>query len=194
MPDNQRIPIPERKTYNIPTTWVAGDTIKWDVTISDYKASDGWSLTYEVKSKTANLSTITASADGDDFTVTVAASASASYSPGEYYYNAFVTKGSERYRVDEGAVTIEKDFQDSGNYDNRSHPEIVLDAIEAVLENRASKDQESYTIAGRSLARTSIPDLLVMRDRYKAEVVQAKRADRIARGLGSSATIKTRFI
>ena len=192
--DNQKIPIRERRTNNVPTVWNAGDTIKWDVSVPDYLASDGWTLTYELKSTSSNLSTITASADGDDYTVTIAAATSADYTPADYHYQAFVTKSGERYTVDSGRVTILKDFQDSGNYDDRSHPEVVLDAIEAVLESRATKDQENYSIAGRSLARTPIEDLLTLRDRYKSEVIQAQRADQIARGLSSSAKIRTRFI
>lgn len=191
--DNQRIPIPKKGNYNIPTVFPAGDTIKWDVSVPDYKASDGWALTYELKSSTADLATITASADGDDFTVTISASTSANYAAGDYHYAAYVTKGSERFRVDQGRITVEHNFAASGNYDGRSHTEVVLDAVEAVLESRATKDQENYTIAGRSLGRTPIEDLLLLRDRYRAEFVKEQRQDRISRGLGTSAVIRTRF-
>ncbi len=192
--DNQGMPIPERRTNNVPTIWNAGDTLKWDVSIPDYPADDGWTLTYEVKSKTSSISTITASADGEAYTVTVGAATSSGYSPGEYQYAAYVTKSGERFTVDTGRIKILKDFEDAGNYDGRDHAEVVLDAIEAVLETRATKDQESYSIAGRSLSRTPIEDLLALRDRYKAEVVANRRADQISRGLGSSARIRTRFI
>lgn len=59
--------------------------------------------------------------------------------------------------------------------DLRSHAKKVLDAIEAVLEKRATKDQESHTIAGRSLSRTPIADLLMLRDRYRAELHTATK-------------------
>lgn len=192
--DNQKIPIPDRKSYNVPTKFNKGDTIKWDVTVPDYPASEGWALSYELKSKNSNITGISGSADGDDYTVTISASTSNGYTVGEYHYMAYVTKGSERFAVDEGRIEVVANFADSGNYDARTHPEIVLDAIEAVLENRASKDQESYTIAGRSLNRTPLEDLISLRDKYKSEVIQQQRADRVARGLGTSATVRTRFI
>jgi len=69
----------------------------------------------------------------------------------------------------------------------------VLESIEAVLESRASIDQESYSINNRSLARTPIPDLVVLRDKYRGEYVREKRAERIRNGLGHSGTIKVRF-
>jgi hypothetical protein len=192
--DNQKMPIRERRINNVPTVWNAGDTLKWDVSVPDYPATEGWTLTYEVKSKNTHVATITASADGDGYTVTVPAATSAGYAVGHHHYRAYVTKGSERYTVDSGDLEILKDFEDNGNYDDRSHAEIVLDAIEAVLESRATKDQESYSIAGRSLSRTPIEDLLKLRDRYKNEVISNHRADQIARGLGSTARVRTRFV
>ena len=49
------------------------------------------------------------------------------------------------------------------------HVRRVIDAIEAVIERRATKDQKSYSIDGRSLERTPIDELLLLRDRYRAE-------------------------
>ena len=193
MADKHKLPIRARRSYNVPTTWNQGDTIEWDVTVPDYPASDGWTLTYEAKSSTSDLATITASANGDDYTVTVSASTSSGYSVGDYHYVAYVTKSAERFTVDSGRVSILKNFETSGNYDDRSHAETVLDAINAVLESRATKDQESYSIAGRSLNRTPIADLIMLRDKYKTEVVRDERADRIRRGLGHEGRILTRF-
>tara|TARA_R110002012_G_scaffold63674_1_gene167486 strand:+ start:2451 stop:3047 length:597 start_codon:yes stop_codon:yes gene_type:complete len=191
--ENKKIPIRQRRLNNVPTEWVAGDTLTWDTKVPDYPATDGWTLSYILKSSSANIASFNASADGADYTVTLSASASSAFTPAEYHYQAFVTKGAERYIVDSGKVTIKKNFADSGNYDDRTHAKIVVDAIEAVIEGRATKDQESYSVAGRSLERTPIPELLVLRDRYKAEVVREERADRIRRGLGHSGRIKTRF-
>lgn len=191
--ENQDLPIRSRRSNAVPTEWVSGDTIIWNTKVPDYPADEGWALSYILKSKDANVASFNAVADGADYTATITATASTGYSEGEYHYQAFVTKGSERFTVDNGKITIKKNFADSGNYDDRTHAKIVLDAIESVIEGRATKDQESYTIAGRSLARTPIPDLLMMRSRYKAEVVREDRADRIRRGLGHTGRVKVRF-
>ena len=52
----------------------------------------------------------------------------------------------------------------------------TLEAIEAVIEKRASIDQERYKINNRELWRTPIPELLVMRDRYRSELRRLKAA------------------
>jgi hypothetical protein len=191
--ENQKFPIPSRSRYAFPAVWNAGDTIKWTVSIPDYPADEGWTLTYEVKSRNGHIDTITASASGADYEVTVAAATSAAYEVGDHHYRAYVTKAGERFTVDSGTVKVIKDFEDAGLFDGRGHAEKVLEAIETVIEGRATKDQESYTIAGRSLARTPIQDLLVLRDRYRAEVRRLENEDRVARGLGTSKTIRTRF-
>ena len=68
-----------------------------------------------------------------------------------------------------------------------------VDAVEAVLENRASMDQQSMSIAGRSLSRMSITDLMTFRDRYKAEYLKEVKIARIKNGLASGNTIKVNF-
>lgn len=60
-----------------------------------------------------------------------------------------------------------------------SHAKKTLAALEAVIEGRASKDQESYTIAGRQLSRTPIPDLLLLLSTYERKVA---REDRVGDG------------
>ena len=66
-------------------------------------------------------------------------------------------------------------------------------AIEATIENRASIDQSSMSIAGRSLSRMTIDELLTLRDRARFETGKEINKARIAKGLGNSSTIKARF-
>ena len=47
-----------------------------------------------------------------------------------------------------------------------------LDSLEAVISNRANIDQSSMSIAGRSLSRMSVDELLTFRNRYKAEYLK----------------------
>ena len=68
-----------------------------------------------------------------------------------------------------------------------------MDNIEAVLENRATQDQMSYSIAGRSLSRMSVDDLLTFRDRYKTEYNEEIKRARIKNNQDTGNTIKVRF-
>jgi hypothetical protein len=65
-------------------------------------------------------------------------------------------------------TTLVANYADT-NSDLRTHAKKVLDSIQAVIENRATVDQSSFTIAGRSLSRMTIEELFMVRDRYRAE-------------------------
>jgi hypothetical protein len=186
-------PIPSTE----PTKFVRGDSIAWtrgDLS-SDYPAST-WALTYEFVplGSAGTAFTITADADGDDYSVTVAAATTAAYVAATYEWAAFVTLSADRYRIDNGTLELLENLADpAAGYDGRSHVRIVVEAIDAVIQGRATKDQESYTIDGRSLQRTPIPDLLTLRSRYRAELKSEEAAEKIANGLGSGRLVKVRF-
>ena len=97
-----------------------------------------------------------------------------------------------RVKLEEGFVEVQDNYATT-SASVRSHAKIVLDSIEAVIENRANIDQSSMSIAGRSLSRMSIDELLTFRDRYKAEYLKEVKIQRIRNKRGSGNTIKVNF-
>lgn len=194
-----------------PNELIIGDSVTWkrrsvqavseiDGGVPEYiniKASEGWTLKFVAVGKLGVVS-ITASPDtenADDFSFTAAAAVTAAYAVGDYQWQLVATKTTTRYTVAEGWITLKDNIAGrSALYDNRSHAKKVLDAIEAVIEGRATQDQMAYTIAGRSLNRTSIPDLLKLRSTYKNEYEGEVSTANIAAGLGSGNKILTRFV
>lgn len=170
-----------------PVAHRAGLTWEWRrEDLCDYPASV-WTLTYYFKktgSAGANFS-IQASADGDAFAVTVAKATTAAYTAGDYTWAALVGDGTDQHEVDVGTFTLLPRYDAAANLDDRSHARIVLDAIEAVIENRATQDQQEYSIGGRSLKRMPIADLLSFRSHYRAEVYAEEQAERVRNGLSS---------
>lgn len=154
-----------------PDTIIAGDRWAWKRTDigTDYPPAS-YDLTYSARLEASGATEIgiTASESGSDYIVEVAAATTAAYTVGVYHWQAYITRtaDSERVTVDIGTFEVIAD-RDNATTDPRSHIKIVLDAIQAVIEGRATKDQESYSIQGRSLSRTSIEDLLMLRDRYQ---------------------------
>lgn len=178
----------------VPETLTAGDRWAWKKTdLTDY--GTGYTLTYELTlNGGAAPVTVTATLSGTEYLVEVDASVTANYTAGDYYWNALMTRDSdsERTRVGSGTLTVDPDPAVSAA-DPRTHARITLDAIEAVIENRATKDQESYSIAGRSLSRMNIADLLAFRDSYRSEVKREEDDEKIAKGLGTGKNIKVRM-
>jgi hypothetical protein len=182
-----------------PNTLVAGDRFVWKRTDlpSDYP-TDTYALTYEFHEDSggggSHKFTITATEADNIYYVEVASSTTASYSVGDYNWDAFITRtaDSQRFRIDNGKTKIVPNLANT-NADTRSHAKKVLDAIEAVIEGRASQDQMSYSIAGRSLSRMSIDDLLKFRDRYRSEYMTEVKRLRIKNKQDTGNTIKARF-
>jgi hypothetical protein len=184
-------------SVEIPTTEplsvYAGDTWKWrrEDLASDYPAS-AWTLTYYL-TRAASKVTIVATADGDNFVVTVAKATTAAIAAGSYFWAAFASSATERAKIDSGTIEVLPDLAASAALDRRTHGQKVLDAIEAVIEGRATVDQVGYTIGGRRLDKTPIADLLMLRGHYKDEVAGEQIAERIANGLGNPRRILARF-
>lgn len=178
----------------------AGDTLELSYSNSEYPSStyDLWIALRglglsEIDIKTGT-SGVTITKTGDNFDVVVTAAATAAWLPGAYSYALYVYTTTTRYMVERGTVEIVPDFTAyDATSDTRSHAKTVLDAIEAVIENRATVDQMAYTIAGRSLSRMPVADLLVLRDRYRYEYQRELKAERVAAGLKPGGNVVVRF-
>jgi len=150
-----------------PISIIPGDTVKWTRTLADYPASAGWALSYELLNAMHRYE-IPATADGKAFRVVVSAQTTQSYAPGAYDWRARVTNADEVYTVASGRLTVAPSFGAAG--DVRSHARRTLDAIEAVLEGRATSATAEYEINGRRLKYIPLNELHAMRTKYQREV------------------------
>ena len=180
----------------VPTELQLGDYWAWkkDNLSTDYPTAS-YALSYEfnlVDGSTASNFTLNATESNDEYLIEV--SDTTSYTKGNYNWVSYITRSSDsaRIKLSEGFVEIQDNYATTST-SVRSHAKIVLDAIEAVIENRANIDQSSMSIAGRSLSRMSIDDLLTFRARYKAEYLKEVKQARIKNGRGSGNTIKVNF-
>lgn len=156
-----------------PTELRAGLTWQWRrEDLRERYPAGVWVLTYYYKktgATAANFS-VTASADGTAHLVNVPKGTTASRVPGDYTWVALVDNGTEQFEIDHGGLSLLPRYDQAVNLDDRSHARIVLDAIRAVLQKRATKDQEEYSIAGRTLKRTPLADLRQLERDYAARV------------------------
>lgn len=164
----------------LPPSLSAGVTFERCVTLRDYPAPD-WVLSAYLRGP--EDINITAAADGTGHKFDVAAATTAGWDAGVYSYSARVTKGAEVFELERSTLEILANLAAvTGVYDGRSEARKVLDAIEAVIAKRATRDQERYVIEGqngrRELWRTPIADLLKLRDTYRAEVRAEEAAAR----------------
>ena len=182
----------------VPQTLTVGDIWNWkrEDIVSDYPPAS-YTLTYSFRllSSAATEIALTSSVITESataYTISVPDSTTVSYTKGDYTWQEYISNATDRIVLNTGFVTLEPNL-DADTSDPRSFWAKVLDAIEATIENRASIDQSSMSIAGRSLSRMTIDELLTLRDRARFETGKEINKARIAKGLGNSSTIKARF-
>ena len=111
---------------------------------------------------------------------------------GIYQWSAFITKTSDSNRIQVGNGTWEVvENKAVSTADPEPYEKKVLDAIQAVIQGRASQDQMSYAIAGRSLSRMDPDDLHTWEAVYRSKWLKLKRMQRAREGRGHDGIIKT---
>lgn len=90
---------------------------------------------------------------------------------GLYTYSIVAENGLSRVLIETGQVTVKPDPSAivTGT-DTRLYQERLIAAIESVLEGKITKDASSYSIAGRSITKIPIQELLDTRDKLKREL------------------------
>lgn len=182
-----------------PTTVVVGDFIQWKRSdlVQDYPVATH-SAEYVARITGGGSSEIKlAATEGDPtyYLFTVDSVTSADFVPGYYHWQLEITEtaSGNRIVVDTGTFTALADL-DVNNTDPRTHAEIMVDKIEALLQGRADKDVSSYSIAGRSITKMSVTELIDWRDYYRREAKKEKRDSDIKNGRPTNTTVKVRFL
>ncbi|QDF14252.1 head-to-tail joining protein [Dinoroseobacter phage vB_DshS-R4C] len=157
-----------------PATLVAGDSWAWEAGAVFEDHPDPWAASYVLRPE----------AGGDPVTVSgglevlapvfrLPASVTADLPPGEWTWFAVAVDATTDARavLAQGRVTVIPDPL-AGTEDRRTPARRILAAIEATLEGRATKDADTYSIEGRSITRTPLPDLLRLRAVYAEQVAR----------------------
>ncbi len=167
----------------LPGTIHQGDSLRFTAELPDYPAP-AWTLRYALFNAD-HVYHIDTSAAGQNHQVDLA---SVPWAPGRYDWTAYVQGPGQRHVIADGKIRVLPDPALTTPQDRRSHARKVLDAIEAVLEARASADQLDLvrSVMGTGLSRyeaeRATGELLALRDKYRAEVAREERAEALARG------------
>jgi len=188
----------------MPDSFVAGDTLKFYVPEGDYDASAD-TLVLELLSTATNVTVPTdvgTIVDNGDarWLVTIPAADTATLLDNTRYGWALVVTelAGEVYTIDHGEVYVRVDprTQASG-YDVRSHNRIVFEALETVIQGKATQDQAGYSIGGalgRAITRMSWTEIETVFEKYASRLRAEVRRERARRGLTTSSAVKVRFL
>ena len=154
---------------NYPTTepaeLVSGARWAWTrPDITSVYPTDTYTLKYKLANQDGTRSIeFTAAKVSSAHVVEIPTATSAAYISGDYLWKALIVRDSdsEEVLIDEGYLVLKPQ---SGNVG--SHVYKTLMAIRATIEGKASKDQLTYSINGRSLTRYSFNELNKLEAEY----------------------------
>ena len=175
---------------SIPNTLTAGDSLSLSIPSLGYTVADGWAMTLllvPAESSGARISATTSTADPDNAAahlLAVVSSTTGAWAPGAYSWVLQASRTTERATLASGRLQVLPDPAATGTapMDLRSTSRQALDAINAYLLDTNNLKAASYSIAGRTLTRHSMPDLLALRSRLQAEVAREEAAAALASG------------
>ncbi|RYH04121.1 hypothetical protein EU805_01750 [Salipiger sp. IMCC34102] len=173
---------------HIPTSIKAGLTFALDLDLVDYPAPEWAAVVILSGPEKIELQS---SPFGDLHRFAEPPAVTADWAPGLYAFTLRVLSNGDVLEIEAGQLKVSQDLASvDGALDPRSHAQRMLDAIEAVLERRATLDQESYTIGGRSLVRTPIGELKSLRESYRREVQKLSGDGKARRLLGRRVSVR----
>lgn len=175
-----------------PAAVVAGDTVQWLRTLAEHPATDGWVLSY-VFANAAGTFSLTATASGASHLARAEAAATGAWAAGDYAWQARVSRAGDVFTVGTGRTTVQAGLVGGTSVDTRSQARLALQAIDAYLADPNHLTAASYTIAGRSLSRRPVPELLQLRSHFAAQVAREDAAARLAAGLPDPRRVYVRF-
>lgn len=174
-----------------PSKITAGMYYTWTESLSDYPATT-YTLKYSLINQYNRIDIVSA-ASGNDHKITLTSDETALYASGTYQFVSFIDDNTNKILLAQGIIEILPNITTEGNYDYRTHARKTLEAIEAMIERRASKEQSSLSIQGRSLSYMTPEELIKLRSHYKYLVDQEIKADKINAGLDPGGRVLTRF-
>ncbi len=156
----------------VPAEAVAGDTLEFDYSHSDFPVADGWTPTlilrgnHDFTSQAGHVTT-----DGNLYKFKVPA-ADFVIAEGSYRWAMYFTKDADRVTADRGTISVAANPTIAVN--QKSFAERMLEIVEARLEGRLIADIESYSIGGRSVSKMSFAELRAYRVQLYAEIASER--------------------
>ena len=190
---------------DLPSEIIAGTTVEWvdeatTAGIDETISSPDWTLEYFLRTNTSSeghIATGTQYSNSTGWQFTISATDSAGFIAGDWFFNAEVSKGAEKYVIGSGQFTVSEALSYTGAsipaLNGKSQAVQDLEAVDAALRLITTGRSKEYTIGDRTFKSIDIPDLIMWRDRLKDIVNREQKADKMANQKGNPHAMYVRF-
>ena len=166
--------------FAIPQRMIAGDSVSFVRSYSDYPGSDGWLATLYLVGA-GKLTTGAVPDSVDDYRFTLTSAQTILLPEGTYSAQVKVISSTETHTVEECLVTVRASLSVSAT--KIQHAEKMVTYIEAALEKRLSSEWaiDAQAISGRSLTLMKVNDLTALHAHYLRQLAVLKGRGRASR-------------
>jgi hypothetical protein len=145
----------------LPDSFSAGETVTYTRSDPDYPATAGWERILYLAGKCRGR--FVAVAQGSAYAFTLPAVDTAGLDPGGYQWVERVTKDGEAHNRNSGRVKVTQDLATLSDGEGQDWWEKTLEIIEAKLQGRLTRDQESWQILGEAVQNITTENLFKYR-------------------------------
>lgn len=165
-----------------PDTLAAGDTLAFTRRLSDYLASAGWYLTYELRGG-AQAIEFSSMASGDNHAISVAGALTSLWLVTDYTLYGYAINGSDRHQIYVGDFTVTVNAQAAGpDAVVTTHYQRMVTLLEAVMEGKATHDLKVTKIEMSVVERLTFAEMADAYAKYKQLRNGEIDAERVANG------------
>lgn len=166
---------------NTPSLARAGDTVRFTRDLGSDYPSATWTAKLSLSDGQERYEiTSTDNGDGQVHLFYQPSANTSSWKPGHYRYVMAVTNGIDRYTLENGEFEIKGNLFD-GAVDDRSMVKKILDQLNDRIMGRTQSSEQSYSIAGRSISKMTLAELMEAQKfyaaKYQAEVQRQCRRE-----------------
>lgn len=177
-----------------PQSFKRGDTVIWTRNFSGHKPEDTWLLTYHLVHPVQKETIVTTDNTDSTHLATLTATASKTWAPGDWAWQAVVTKAAIVHTLDEGTFEVEVGFGElSAGEDTRTFWARVLESLEATILQGAASNELTVSVDGYSASFESQAEFMAYHAKVLAKVAGEKTLENRRRGLGTGNAISVRF-
>ena len=128
-----------QQRWREPEEIAAGDTLTFNRRLSDYPATDGWSLLYVLRGGAQDIE-FTSTADLDTHSITVPAATTAAWLPADYILAGYAVNADQRFQVYEGPLTVAPNLPAAPEQNVKTFAQQMVENLEAVMLGKAGGD------------------------------------------------------
>lgn len=176
----------------LPSRIRAGDSIEFIyIPVDSSYVDSAYTATTTVINSSAKYSADSSTLLEGGFYFDIPSATSSEWTAGDYTLVLSIKSENSRHTISQHNISVLPDL--TSPVDLRTTNKQIFDALVSTIEGSATYNQLKMSIAGRSIERMTLEELITAKNLYAKEVADEERAERVLDGKSKNKNIMVRF-